>query len=531
MVTSGYFYTSEYTGVSTLYPDRLKVCWERTGYSIENCESYIKWWAEGYGGSSNTKYVIFHGGTFLIGDETITIPDTKVQMCNGTVVASGNVTIKHEKDGSKTFTISVSASIYTSAVSSKGNQSFTLLSIPQAAVTKNVEAFTDEDNPTITFENIGEFDVKPYFDVYKENEIVYSISREIGTYSSPFTFELTDEERTALQNACNSKNEYVVWIGLKTYNEGEMIGFHSLETQLTIVNANPIFADSLITIADIDAKTLSVTENERIIVQGKSILSVLCGKAEGVKGATIYKYEAVLNGVTNVLESAEGGTLLMGTVAKAGDLILTVTVTDSRGISTTVEKTVTVVPYGKPILSRNSSYGEIICKRCDKNGVIDEAGTYLKVIIKGTWHSLQNGENNATVDIQLTAKDYESLWINIPAEALGGGIENDYKSWYEINTVVEGVTVDLKKTYVVTIRCIDEFGVETDTTTYTDLSYKIPTEDVCLHLGKGGNKAAFGKRAEEDKVLEIAEDWTLKYKGFYMKCDSDGLLKVSTTKE
>ena len=38
----------------------------------------------------------------------------------------------------------------------------------------------------------------------------------------------------------------------------------------------------------------------------------------------------------------------------------------------------------------------------------------------------------------------------------------------------------------------------------------IPTERVAFHLKEGGNGAAFGKVAETEYVLELAEDWELK---------------------
>ena len=38
----------------------------------------------------------------------------------------------------------------------------------------------------------------------------------------------------------------------------------------------------------------------------------------------------------------------------------------------------------------------------------------------------------------------------------------------------------------------------------------IPTEQVAFHLKEGGNGAAFGKAAETEYALELAEDWELK---------------------
>jgi hypothetical protein len=357
----------------------------------------------------------------------------------------------------------------------------------------------------------------PYFNVYKDGKIIFSIQREKGKYSSPYTFSITDAERTAMRNACNSKDEYEVWIGVETYNGTTKLDYHSLEAKLNIVNANPTFDASLISFKDTNTKTTGITGNNQTIVQNKSTLSVTCGAATGVKGATISKYEVTLNGVTKTITAANGGTVSMGAVAKDGNLKISVKVIDSRGNYVTKEKDITIIPYSKPVLAKHSSYGQIVCERCDANGVIDKSGKYLKLIIKGKWYSLKNGENSAKVDVQITSKGYESSWINVPATVVGGGSANGYQSWVDINTKVNGVTFELTKAYVVTIRCIDEFGTASDETTYTDLSYKIPTDDVCLHLGKKGNKAAFGTYADEDKVLKLVEDWLIKYKGDYIQ--------------
>ena len=308
MAKSGCFYTSEYTGLAAKYPDRLKISWERTDYSIEKCESYIKWSAEGYGGSNNLSFTYFHGGTFTIDGKATTIPSTSVQLYNGTVVASGTATIKHDVDGKKDFTISAEVGIYTYATSSKGSQTFTLDTIPQKATTSKVTNFNDEGNPTVTFSNPGGFNLAPYINIYSSRsgtrEIIHSIKRTKGKYTSPYTFSLTDAERTALRKACYDDDEYEVWIGVDTYNGDTLLDWHSLQAKLTIVNATPTFDASLISFEDTNSTVTSVTGNNQTIVQNKSTLSVTCGSATAYKGATISKYEVTLNGVTKNITTA-----------------------------------------------------------------------------------------------------------------------------------------------------------------------------------------------------------------------------------
>ncbi|MBE6804092.1 MAG: hypothetical protein E7528_04255 [Ruminococcaceae bacterium] len=449
-------------------------------------------------------------------------------------LASGTVDIEHDADGSKTiavsFNIDMASYSYTAGAVS-GSGSMELTDIPRKATVTSVTKFTDEENPIVKFSNPGGFQLEPYLNVWVDGAIIHQIKKTKGKYTSPYTFTLTDAERTALRNACNTSNSYTnVTLGFVTYNGNTSLGSNSKSTTLSIVNADPIFDASTIIFEDVDAVTVGITGNNQMIVQNKSFLNVTCGTATGQKGAKISKYTFTLNGVTKTLTGEKGGTTSMGTVAKDGDLILVVTAIDSRGNSAKAEVPIAIIPYQKPILTRHENYGQITCERCDAEGVIDKNGTYLKLIIQGKWYSLLNGENTATVDVQITGKDYESAWITVPAEVVGGGAENAYQSWYNINAVVEGVTFDINKAYVVTVRCVDSFGDSDDETTYTDLSYKIPTCAVALHLGKGGNKAALGTYADEDFVFKIDENWTLKYKEKYIKVDDNGNVVASTVK-
>ena len=496
--------------------------WQRNGdYDINNNKSNITVYirvqrVDGYTGTTAWNKEKKPTVNLKVGGvaktPTIDYIDTRNKVVCTFATWTGDV--YHNNDGTLNLALSCDWSIgMTSLYSGSISGTATLDTIPRKATVSKVTGFTDEGNPTVTFSNPANFNLVPYFNVYKDGVKVYSIQRTRGKYTSPYTFSLTDAERTAMRNACNAKNEYEVWIGVETYNGTTLLDYSSLGEKLTIVNANPTFDASLISFKDTNSTVVGITGNNQTIVQNKSTLSVTCGAATGVKGATISKYEVTLNGVTKTITTANGGTVSMGAVAKDGNLKISVKVIDSRGNPVTKEKDITIVPYSKPILAAHSSYGHIVCERCDEDGVIDKSGKYLKLIIKGKWYSLINGENNATVDVQITSKNYESSWINVPATVLGGGSANGYQSWVDINTKVDGVTFELTKAYVVTVRCIDEFGNASDETTYTDLSYKIPTDSVALHLGKGGNKAAFGKYAEYDKVLELAEDWDLMMKG------------------
>ncbi|MBQ9314881.1 MAG: hypothetical protein IJ220_07865 [Clostridia bacterium] len=123
MATSGSFDTGGYNG------KHLTFSWYRSN-SPNGADNYsdITWTLKGAGGS----------GWHMAGDFNVWIDGdnvysnaTRIQLYNGTTVASGTKRIYHNNDGSRSFSASVSASIYTYAVDKTGSGSWTLDSIPR----------------------------------------------------------------------------------------------------------------------------------------------------------------------------------------------------------------------------------------------------------------------------------------------------------------------------------------------------------------------------------------------------------------
>ena len=384
----------------------------------------------------------------------------------------------------------------------------------QATITSAPD-FNDEQNPTIYYSNPSGTSVTSLqacisFDG-STDDIVY---RDVPKTGTSYIFSLTDAERAVLRNNTPKTSRKVIFylktvVGSNTYYDTE-------EKTLTIVNANPTFSASQVTYKDTNSATVAVTGNNQHIVQNKSVLSVTFTAATAIKGATITSYVVSVNGVAKPMSAA--GTIEFGTINANSNLSMSVTAIDSRGNSTPVYKTVTIIPYAEPTVEPNSQNTSIVCKRCDTNGTIADDGTFLKLIVKGKWNTLTNEKNTASVKVKATYSGYDSGWVTVTATASGGGASNKYFKWYDINTKVSGLTLDATKAYTVTVRCIDLIGA------YRDIPYTIPSADVALHLRAGGNGAGFGEYAQDANVLSVASDWTLKAKG---ACSVGGAMSVS----
>lgn len=261
--------------------------------------------------------------------------------------------------------------------------------------------FTDESNPTITYSNPAGNNVTSLQACITltgaVDDVVY---RDVPKNGTSYTFELTEDERNVLRNATKTSNTRTVEFFLRTVVSGAT--FHSgIKKTLTIVNATPTYAASQISYADTASKVVAVTGNNQHIVQNKSTVTVTFGEAKGNKGATISKYSITLNGVTKTV--TESGSVGFGSVNSSNDLILSVTATDSRGNTTTVTKTVTMLAYTEPtftaVLERLNNYEEttyltVKANVASVNGKNTTAITYRYMQNGGTYGEVTAIDNN-----------------------------------------------------------------------------------------------------------------------------------------
>lgn len=228
------------------------------------------------------------------------------------------------------------------------SSSYTLATSPSPAVLTSVPAFNDESNPVVNYSNPSGNNVDSLQACISLNgrdaDIAY---RELRKTDTKFTFVLTEEERNVLRNSTPNANSRSVTFFLKTVIDG-FAHYTSIESNLNIVNANPIFDASKITYADTNETVFAITGNNQHIVQNKSSLSVTVEAATGNKGASIALYEIIANG--KVIETRAPDTVSFGLINLTDNMDVSVTAIDSRGNKTTAYKEVTVLPYASPIV-------------------------------------------------------------------------------------------------------------------------------------------------------------------------------------
>ena len=115
-------------------------------------------------------------------------------------------------------------------------------------------------------------------------------------------------------------------------------------------------------------------------VKSLSTLSVAI-TAAGIYGSTISSYRTSLDGVTYTAASFTASKKL----SAAGDMTLTVTVTDSRGRTATYTNTFNVLDYAVPSIKKFSA------ERCNSDGSAAQVdGTKVRYSFQGSVTSLNN---------------------------------------------------------------------------------------------------------------------------------------------
>ena len=164
------------------------------------------------------------------------------------------------------------------------------------------------------------------------------------------TITLTASERTTLLNAMASVKSFTATIELVTKSGSTQIGSASTCTctiRTSQANSGPSLSG--FTFADSYSTTTAITDNDQVLIQDYSRLTVTPGTATARNGASIVSYSAVCSGVTK--SNTTGAALSLGTIGTSGTRDITLTVTDSRGYTASVTQSVTVVPYSKPRVS------------------------------------------------------------------------------------------------------------------------------------------------------------------------------------
>ncbi len=220
-----------------------------------------------------------------------------------------------------------------------------------------------------------------------------------------------------------------------------------------------------------------------------------------VRAAAAGQYGAAISGTTVTVEGRKyptEGSVVTDYLSGFGTVKVFCTVTDTRGLSTTRETELQVVPYTRPVL------GLDFCCRCDAEGQPGEKGRYLLLQATGSSCAVASEANPCCLELRMAAapEDWQPL-----TEPLSQ--ETQYRG------VVENLILDPALGYNLQLRCRDALGGCTVT------AFTVAPEEIYLHRTPKG--LGIGKYVEAEKLVDCG--WDLWLRGTLLLGDSGETLE------
>lgn len=289
----------------------------------------------------------------------------------------------------------------------------------------------------------------------------------------------------------NIPNETTGWgaICVDTYNNGNLVGSKSVIFKANVPN-NQDTKPSISMTVTLNNGSLGSAFNG-LYIMGKSRVNVTLS-GQGKYNADIAGYSTVISGKTY-----NNASFTSDAIQTQGNQNIVGTVTDSRKITNSAVKSISVIPYSKPLVFPISGEDAIMCYRSDGNGVRSSNSTSVWVKAKRNYHIVTSGgtqKNFCALQYRRKAEDGSwSSWTDLISKS---SLDTD-----EYNALIPNEVFNVNKSYTVEIRAIDDIGE------YTAKRFDIPTQSVALHLGKGGDIVSVGNYCDYSKPESFQCNW------------------------
>lgn len=398
-------------------------------------------------------------------------------------LASGTTTVKHNEDGSKSF--SFSANLWSSSATGSISGNFTLSKIPR----KSDFYVKNEKGSGITR-------------FYAGDKIRIDIDKKVSSFTHTLSIKYLDKEETLISKTSTTNIYYTdsdkimenymqnlrsmpIDFVLYTYNGNTRIGY--VVKRLTIdvpSSAGPVINSVDVTEANQNKINIIGSSPFYQLLSDLNVVTDVSGKY----GASIKNINVSLG---NYIKS--GSNVILDNVNLKGDQNIKVTVKDSRGFSASTTKAINLSPYNLPNISFFNAYRE------EKNT------KYASARISLTSTVISN-KNPLDVKVDVAEKDTNS-WRNVYSATVGNGAFN--------STISLGGGFDDFKAYDVRLSIADKFK------RHQAIS-SIPTTSQSLVIGANKPVVGVGKVPEIDRGLEV--DGVLKLGNFTTFISGDDIV-------
>lgn len=219
-----------------------------------------------------------------------------------------------------------------------------------------------------------------------------------------------------------------------------------------------------------------------IYVQGKSKIKVQVTQDTSLEyGATIKSCTVNIGGTAyTATKSGNVWTATSGVITTTGQIAVTATLTDSRGVAPFRNGTVTVYAYTAPKV-------QLTAFRSDSSGTEDASGTYLTVEVESTFTQLTGGGSSP-----------KNTWQLVVSHKTGSTTVTDLTTtnYHQTTTgTYSGLSTD--NPYTVTASVSDFW-------TTVSATANVETAFVLVDYHESGRGVAFGKVAQTADLVEFA---------------------------
>lgn len=299
----------------------------------------------------------------------------------------------------------------------------------------------------------------------------YAFGSASGTIATGIASSVSWTPPVSLANQIPSATAGSGTIYCDTYSGSTLLGTKSVSITLTVPGSVVPSAGTL------SAALAEDTSGTGLYVKGMGKAKLTLSGASGAYGSSITSYT-----ITGGGWAATNGALTTGTLASAGNITFTATVTDSRGRKASTTRTISVIDYTKP--------GVAVCDvyRCDADGNRKKAGTYFAVEINASYSAITGNTLSITARYK---KQSESSY------GTAANVTNNGK------TVLGGGNIGASTTYDVLVTVADKYNS-------LSIPRTLSTKSV-LQSFKRSAGAAIGKVAELANWLDVA--WNTRIRG------------------
>lgn len=465
MANSGNFKTTSYESRHLIFE------WQVASQSIDRNQTTISWTLKGAGGGSGYWYM---AGNFkvVIQGSTVYHSESRIKLFTGTTVASGNYTISHNADGTGRFSASAEAGIYYYAVNCSGSGSFELPTIARAT------------QPSVNKTSVA----------YGES-LTISLPRASSNFTH--TIQASVDGKLSWTNIATNVGASYNWSVPKSWARYLPSSTHRLKLRALTYSGNTLIGTKdvasviqvrptsemtpIVTITLSDAMNYQQTYGG--FVKGQSKIRAVVSERL-YEQTTISSRSLVLNGVT--YQSSDQTSEVLNSTSQT----IKATVTDARGMTGTQTVSPTVYDWFSPQIVTFK------VNRCNAQGMLDDMGNSIKLEYRFNVASV-NSRNRKTAKYGYK-KQSDGSWtyktINMTSFNYSGSVIFSASGEYSWD-----VKLEVSDAFQTTIN-----------------TQQVGTAYVLLDFHQSGKGIAIGKVSERFKTLDLASDWSFKYKNELM---------------